>query len=81
MAEIISDFKSNKGRPALYPWTTWADGKSRKIRQGDDFFSSLTSMRTMIHRKASEFGLKARVLPVPEENALCINFYDPKDTK
>jgi hypothetical protein len=78
MADIISDFRSNKGRPALYPWAEWADGQSRKVYRGQDFFCSLVSMRTMTHRKAHEFGKKVHVLPLPAEDALCIRFYDPK---
>lgn len=77
MAEIIDNFKSNRGRPNLYPWSEWSDGQSRRLTQGIDFFSSLPSMRTQIHRRAKQLGLRAHVRPEPENNALLVYFYDP----
>lgn len=59
MGEIIAPFKSRKGRPPLYDWDLWADGKSRRLHRGEDFNAELLSFRTMVHRKARDLGLRA----------------------
>lgn len=72
MSELISRFESKKGRPPAYPWTAddarylghdgsefWTDGKARRLHQGRDFSATLTSFRTMAHRKARDLGMIA----------------------
>jgi hypothetical protein len=60
MSELIAPFDSQKGRPQIYPWSTWADGNARRLFKDKDFNAELISMRTMIHRKARDLGLNAR---------------------
>ncbi len=75
MAQLIPNFKSNRGRPEIYPWQEWADGQARKLYQGQDFDANLTSMRTQIHRKARSLGLRAYTHINEHERAIEIIFY------
>jgi hypothetical protein len=54
--EVIASFTSRKGRPPKYPWEEWTDGRSRRLRRGEDFDADLVSFRTMVHRKARDLG-------------------------
>ena len=75
MSEVIPDFKSNRGRPEIYPWDEWADGKARKLRKGRDFDAGLVSMRTMIHRKARSLGMRAFTHIDDKNESIDIMFY------
>jgi hypothetical protein len=38
VSEILSNFDFRKvGRPLIYPWEHWCDGRIWKVKQGDDF--------------------------------------------
>lgn len=84
MPEIIPDFKSRKGRPPLYDWEKWMDGKARKLFQGSltevragkkDFHAGLVSFRTMIHRKARDHGLNAYTHINKADKSVQVQFY------
>lgn len=76
MSELIPNFKSNRGRPEIYPWDDWADGQARKLRQGEDFNAGLMSMRTMIHRKARSLGLRAYTHIDENAKVIDVMFYE-----
>lgn len=75
MSEIIGDFKSKRGRPEVYPWDYWADGKPKRLYTEIDFHASPMSMRTMLHRKARLLGLRVYTHIAPDNSFIDIRFY------
>lgn len=57
---ILQEFPHHLGRPPIYPWDEWTDGQIRELRQGVHFHSQATSFRTLVHRTAKDYGLKAK---------------------
>jgi hypothetical protein len=80
MSQIIDNFTSKKGRPPVHPWEEWADGNARRLFKGQDFEGNLISMRTMIHRKAREIGLRAFTKINAADQSIQVRFYDPNDS-
>lgn len=67
MMSVDEPFKSRKGRPPKYPWTSedaeqlgvpdhWTDGETHTLVRGQDFEAGLISFRTMVHRQARNLG-------------------------
>jgi hypothetical protein len=75
MADVIAEFESKKGRPPIYPWDQWADGKARRLYRGQDFFATPVSFRTMVHRRAHDMGLHAYVDINKADDSVKIRFY------
>lgn len=44
------------GAPAAYPFETWADGKTRRARQGEDFASTVDGFVTALRRWGKKNG-------------------------
>lgn len=83
MTEVLEEFPtSHRGRPAKYPWDEWADGKVRRLVQGEHFPCSVASFRALVHKTASSRA--ARGLPRTEArtgvkgNSIIVQFYDPE---
>ena len=75
MAEILDVFPYRKigGRPSLYPWKDWFDGRIWKLTPGVDFSSSLKSFRVMVYERAARRGLRVRCHT--QDGLLCIQAY------
>lgn len=49
------------GRPAIYPWDSWFDGKPHCIRPGADFDCDIESMRQQIYQRAKAKKIRVSV--------------------
>jgi hypothetical protein len=63
------DFSNNSSE---YDWSTWFDGSIYKIVQGEDFTCKLTSMRSIIHGRASARDLKVKTSVLANEKAIVL---------
>ena len=80
MAEKLDDYdfsSKNTGR-SRYPFDEWLDGSIWKLKQGEDFSSERSSMRTRLHTEATKRGLKVSV-SMREDDCLIIRAYWPED--
>lgn len=60
MAERIENFVPSKGgRPAIYPWSEWMDGRAWRIRRGEDFDAEPDSMAQTIRVHGRRNGMPA----------------------
>ncbi len=79
MAQIVNNgLPRTQGRPPVYPWDEWCDGKARRLFRGEDFFSHPKSFRVLVHRTAKGRGLKAHT-HIEDDNTFIVEFYDPAD--
>ncbi len=76
MGEIIEAFSSRKGRPPLYPWDEWSDGRSRRLYRGQDFSAELLSFRTMVHRKARDLNKRAETQINAADQTIKVQFLE-----
>ncbi len=53
------------GRPKVYPWAKWFDGKRHKLKTGEDFRSSNRVMAVYIYTRAKQLGVKVSVNELP----------------
>lgn len=61
MATPIESLSERRvGGPRKYPWDTWQDGQAWRIRRGEDFETSPTSMAGSIRKYAERYGLRVR---------------------
>lgn len=56
MAEKISTYKF-PGMRCKYDWDLWMNGSIYRLRKGEDFSVSVTSMRAMAYNVAAKRGL------------------------
>lgn len=68
MAEIVNEYKRQRrtGPKPKYPWETWLDGRQRRIRHGQDFTCSLSSMEDGIRKTARRKKLRVSVFGEPD---------------
>lgn len=59
--------KSGPGRPAIYPWSTWANGKYHEATRGEDFKLSRQQFSTMLHNWAYRKGMFVATRQVAED--------------
>lgn len=78
MARIVDRVESHRGRPQVHPWDEWTDGQVRELFQGEDFDGQLQSMRTIVHRKARDMGLRARTHINKGHNSITVEFRDDR---
>jgi len=78
MPEILDSMPERRGRPQIYPWDEWSDGRVWKLHQGSDFYSEAKSFRVLTHRTAKLYGCKAFTWISDDETVITIQFYpDP----
>lgn len=62
MSEILSDFEFRKvGRPSMYPWEHWSDGRIWKVKRGDDFQVKPLTLRESVYQYAKKNQLHPEV--------------------
>jgi hypothetical protein len=44
-----------------YPWDVWLDGKSRDLKQGDDFPTTVSNLKAVAYQAAKRLGCKVIV--------------------
>lgn len=49
-----------RGAIPKYPWAEWMDGQARQAERGVDYGISDSSLRSLLHSKAKERGMKVR---------------------
>lgn len=79
MGEIVQEFPGRQGRPPLYDWQAWMDGKIHKLFKGVDFNGQPKSFRVGAHRTAKNYGLKVHTEIVDDGEAILIEFYEPDE--
>lgn len=55
------DRTTKRGRPALYPWAEWTDGRVWKVTEGIDFKISRNSFRSNLINHAARNGYTLKV--------------------
>jgi len=78
MSQVIKTFPGVPGRPPVYPWDEWSDGRVWRLTRGEDFNSDPKSFRVLVHRTAKSRGLKART-HIESQDVFVLAFYDPAD--
>jgi hypothetical protein len=74
----MSSFPATQGRPQVYPWDEWTNGEIWDLDYGRDFFCEPKSFRTLVHRTAQVYGLRART-KFGSDKKVIISFYDPEE--
>ncbi len=62
MATVLKDFEfgASRGRPEMYPWATWFDGKIRRLERGKDFEGHPANFRVQVFAAAKRYGVKVQ---------------------
>lgn len=76
MSRVVNRIPNQRGRPCIYPWEKWMDGRTRKLVHEEDFFSDWKSFRVLVHRTASIYGLKAKTEKLENGRAMLVMFYE-----
>lgn len=72
MPDVLSKYEfATRGRPALYPWDKWFDGKIRRLTRGVDFSVSASSLQRAAWAAARVRGL-VLLSCVEDENTIVI---------
>jgi len=81
--EVLEDFpEGGAGRPQTYPWTEWADEKTRKLIKGEHYSCTSESFRSLVHSIAKTKNMKARTKITSDKQAIYVAFYSKdKDDK
>jgi hypothetical protein len=53
------DFR-RPGRPRLYQWDQWLDGRTWRLTAGEDYSVSTTKMQMTAYQQARRMGLRVR---------------------
>lgn len=72
-----------RGRPPLYPWDEWTDGRIWKVTEGIDFTTSRNGFRSCLagHAKRKGYTLKAENTNRSSGTKSVVFQFLPKDTK
>lgn len=54
----VQRMKAKRGRPSLYPWDKWFNGRIWKLKQGEDF--SAMFFQSQAHTAARTRGVKLK---------------------
>ena len=82
MAEILEEFPLTQNRRnSKYPWEEWSDGKIRKAVNGEDYETSTSDFRSMLHAAATRVGMKVKTRKDPDDKFLVFQFYTPEVTE
>ena len=58
MAKVVTEFpKIKRGRPEVYPYKEWFNGKPWALRQGVDFHVKPESFKAAIYARKNAMGL------------------------
>ena len=60
MAKIVSSFNFDSKGIRKYPWRLWTNGETWRICQGEDFDVEVETMRTGLHNRARNDGLRVK---------------------
>lgn len=75
MARLVPDFEfRGRGRPQKYPWEEWADGQKRILTRGEDFTTTVESMRSRVYGYADTNNLRV-ISSVINEKELAVQFF------
>lgn len=58
---FTADRNGKRGRPALYPWSDWTDGRVWKVTEGIDFKVTRNSFRSTLASHAARNGYTLKV--------------------
>ena len=73
MARVLSKLPQQIGKPYLYPWDEWTDGRVWELTQGEDFQCALPSFRQIVYKTAHVQGLVVQVIRV-SDTSVAIQF-------
>ncbi len=63
MATILKTFpETTRGRPAVYPWESWFDGRIRHLKKGADFHCTPKAFEDLARRTARKRGVQIRLV-------------------
>ena len=68
MARQLSDLEAEailnrSGKPYIYPWDEWLNGKWWLLKEGKDYHSSTEGFRQRIYRKQKKWGrIRTRII-------------------
>ena len=68
MAKQLNDIEaeailSKLGKPYIYPWEQWLNGKWWLLKEGEDYYSSTKGFRQRLYRKQNKWGrIRTRVI-------------------
>jgi hypothetical protein len=80
MSNVVEQFEDRQGRPPIYPWPEWMDGRIHKLYQDKDFPNALvSSFRVRAHQVAKSYGLKVKTQIVDNGDAILIEFNQPEE--
>lgn len=64
MAEVVTQFPKTVGRPEKYPYAQWFDGQMWALKEGEDFTTSVDSLRGAINSAKNKRGVQVRTASV-----------------
>lgn len=73
----MADPRKRRGRPPKYDWELLGDGQLHVLYEGQDFETSCTSFRALVHRSANARGLKADTRIDKNAHSVAFTFFKP----
>lgn len=71
MANIVKEFPTIKrGRPEVYPYKEWFNGKPWALKQGVDFHVKPESFKAAIYARKNKLDLTIKTATVVDENGI-----------
>lgn len=71
MAKEVSKFPEvRRGRPVIYPYNKWFNGKKWALKQGEDFDVHPESFKAALYARKNSLGLEIRTSTVVDENGV-----------
>lgn len=68
MAKQVSEFPTvRRGRPEIYPYSTWFNGKKWALEQGVDFHVDPESFKAALYARKNALGLTIKTATVRDE--------------
>jgi len=78
MARILNDFEfASSGTRESHPWNIWTDGKTRELKQGEDFQCKPTTICTMARGYAKKHSMKVRISFKKDSDRVVLQFFTP----
>lgn len=79
MAEVIDNFdwEHRRREDSPYDWDNWLDGRTWKLKEGEDFAIKRESFTSNAYGEARCRGGKARISLVQGDGIVMVQFYKP----
>jgi len=84
MAKVLKEYDRSEsdvkqGRPPIYPWDEWLDGRIWELTQGEDFEISMDNMENYIRKTAYRKEIEISVFR-HDEKTLIIHPYQSRES-